>query len=74
MSPLAFYVAATAVALIQWVRLRDKKVLALLAMFALQALGHSRDDWFAARPWHLLGGAAGLALLYLLSPRHPSPR
>jgi len=43
----------------------------LLAMFALLAIGHSRDDWFAARPWHLAGGAAGLGLLYLLRPATP---
>jgi len=68
-----FYIAATVVTLIQWWRLRDRRLLALLAMFALIAIGHSRDDWFAARPWHLAGGLAGMALLYLLSPRHPSP-
>jgi hypothetical protein len=67
-----FYVAATVVALIQWWRVRDQRLLALLAMFAFTAFGHSRDDWFAARPWHLLGGLAGLALLYLLSPRDAS--
>jgi hypothetical protein len=69
----AFYVAATVVALIQWLRLRDRRLFALLAMFLFQAVGHSRDDWFAARPWHVLGAFAGLVLLYLLSPRHPSP-
>ena len=74
MSPDSFYVAATLVALVQWVRLRDRRILALLAMFALLAVGHSRDDWFAARPSHLLGGTAGLVLLYLLSPRSPAPR
>lgn len=73
MSLQAFYVAATVVTLIQWLRLRDRRILALLVMFALLAIGHSRDDWFAARPWHLAGGAAGLGLLYLLSPRHPTP-
>jgi hypothetical protein len=68
-----FYIAATVVALIQWLRLRDRRILALLAMFALIAVGHSRETWFAARPWHLAGGAAGLGLLYLLSARHPTP-
>jgi hypothetical protein len=64
-----FYIAATAVALLQWLRLRDRRLLVLLLMFALFAVGHSRDDWFAARPWHLAGGVAGLVLLYLLSGR-----
>ncbi len=73
MSLQAFYVAATLVTLIQWLRLRDRRILALLVMFALLAVGHSRADWFAARPWHLAGGAVGLGLLYLLSPRHPTP-
>lgn len=73
MSLQALYVAATAVALVQWLRLRDRRLFALLAMFTFLAVGHSRDDWFAARPWHVLGCVAGLVLLYLLSPRHPSP-
>ena len=73
MSLQAFYIAATVVTLVQFLRLRDRRILALLVMFALLAIGHSRDDWFAARPWHLAGGAAGLGLLYLLSPRHPTP-
>jgi hypothetical protein len=74
MSPLALFIGATVVALIQWLRLRDPRLLALLAMFALIAIGHAHDDdWYAARPWHILGCLAGLALLYLLSPRHPRP-
>jgi hypothetical protein len=74
MSPLAFFIAATVVALIQWLRLRDPRLLALLGMFLLLAIGHSHDDdWYAARPWHILGCLAGLALLYLLSPRYPRP-
>src|SRR5207249_2123058 len=36
-----FYIAATVVALVQWLRLRDRRILALLAMFALLAIGHS---------------------------------
>ena len=73
MSLQGFYIAATVVALVQWLRLRDRRLFTLLVMFALMAVGHSRDDWFAARPWHLAAGAAGLVLLYLLSPRHPPP-
>jgi hypothetical protein len=68
---VAFFVAATVVTLLQLLRLRDLRFLPLLALFALLAVAHSRGDWYAARPWHLLAGASGLVLLYVMSPRHP---
>jgi hypothetical protein len=72
MSIQAFFVAATVVALIQWLRLRERRLLPLLALFALSALGHFQDDFFAARPYHLAAGAAGLVLVVMLAPR-PKP-
>jgi hypothetical protein len=66
-----FYVAATVVILLQWLRVKEKRLLPLLAMFALLSIAHTRDDWFAARPWHIAGGIAGLFLVFMLSPRHP---
>jgi hypothetical protein len=62
-------VAATVVTLLQWLRVRERRLLPLLALFALLAVAHSRGDWYAARPWHIAAGAAGLVLLAMLSPR-----
>jgi len=66
----AFFVAATVVTLLQFLRLRDLRLLPLLALFLFLALALSRDDWYAARRFHLAAGASGLVLLYLLSPPH----
>jgi hypothetical protein len=81
----AFFLAAAAAALVLWWRSREPRILTLLAMFLLFAVAHSRPDWFAARPWHIAGGAAGLTLLWQLSrhrhlgggasrPKEPAPR
>ena len=70
MSLAGFFVAATVVALLQYVRTRERRLLPLLALFACLAVAHSRDDWYAARPWHIAAGAAGLVLLVVLTP-HP---
>lgn len=71
---VSFFVAGTVVTLLQFLRLKDKRLLPLLALFALAALGHSRADYYSARPFHIAGGAAGLVLLVMLSPRHPRAR
>jgi ABC-type transport system involved in cytochrome c biogenesis permease subunit len=68
---LAFFVAATAVTLRQYLRLRDRKLLALLALFAFLGLAHSRGEWDPwGRMFHFAAGASGLVLLLALSPRH----
>ena len=67
---VGFFVAATLVTLVQFFRLHDRRLLALLAVFVLLALAHSRppgDAW--GQRYHLAAGTAGLALLVLLSPR-----
>jgi hypothetical protein len=64
-----FFVAATVVTLVQWLRLKDRRVLPLLAMFALLALAHFQNEWFASRGYHLAAGVAGLVLLFMLTPR-----
>ena len=65
-----FFVAATVVTLLQYLRLREWRLLPLLTLFVLLALAHSRetgDPW--ARRFHFAAGGAGLALLAALSPR-----
>ena len=65
---VGFYVAATIVTLVQFLRAREAKLLLLLALFAGQALALSREWW---DPWkdalQLASGAAGLALVLILS-------
>jgi hypothetical protein len=71
---VGFYVAAVLVTLVQYVRLRERRLLPLLALFVLLALAHSRqagDPW--GRRFHLAAGTAGLALLVVLSPRAARP-
>ena len=72
LSMTSFFVASTVVTLVQYLRVREARLLPLLAMFAMLALAHSRDDWRASRAFHLVAGAAGLVLLVMLSPRHPA--
>lgn len=71
MGLVALFVAATVVTLLQFLRLRDRRFLPLLALFALLALGHFRgegDGW--GRVFHFGAGIAGLAVLVMISPRH----
>lgn len=65
----AFYVAATVVGLVQFLRVRERRLLPLVLGLALLAVAHHQGDWFAARPWHLAAGLALLAALAALSPR-----
>ena len=67
-----FYVAATVVALLQFLRLRDRRLLPLVLGLALLAVAHHQADWLSARPWHIGAGLALLASLATLSPRSPS--
>jgi hypothetical protein len=69
---IAFFVAATLVTLMQYLRLRDRKLLPLLALFAFLGLAHSRGEWDRwGRLFHFAAGVSGLVLLLALSPRHP---
>jgi uncharacterized membrane protein YjdF len=70
---VSFFVAATVVTLLQYARVRERKLLPLLALFAFLGLAHTYEYWEAwFQRLHLLAGAAGLVLMYLVSPRHPS--
>jgi hypothetical protein len=66
------YVASMVVTLIQYVRLRDWRLLLLLALFAFQALALTRDWWdYKKEVFQTLSCAAGLALLLVLTLRRP---
>ncbi len=68
------FVAATVVTLIQYLRLRDRRLLLLAALFAFQAQALAREWWDVWRDVFQAGVcAAGLGLLLALSPRHPRP-
>ena len=65
------FIAATVVSLLQYLRVRDKRLLWLAAMFACQSQALSRE-WYDV--WRDVFQAAvcavGLGLLLALSPRH----
>jgi hypothetical protein len=68
------FVAATVVTLLQFLRLRDRRLLLLAAMFAFQAQALSREWYDFWRDVFQSGVcAAGLGLLLTLSSRHPPP-
>ena len=68
----AFYVAATVVALLQFLRVREPRLLPFVLAFALLAVAHHHDDWLAARLWHLGAGVTLLVALVALTPRGPA--
>jgi len=68
------YVAATVVTLVQYLRSRDRRLLALVLLFAFQAQALSREWYDFWKDVNQTGAcAAGLLLVLLLSPRHPRP-
>ena len=69
---VGFYVAAAVITLLQYVRVRDRRLLPLMAMFALLAAAHDQTDWFVARRLHFAAGACGLLLLGMLGWRRPA--
>ena len=72
------FIGATVVTLLQFVRVRDRRLLLLAAMFAFQAQALAREWYDVWRDVFQIGVcAAGLGLLFALSPRTPpadSPR
>ena len=67
------YVASMVVTLVQYVRLRDRKLLLLLALFAFQALALTRDWWdYKKEVFQTASCAAGLVLLLVLTMRRPA--
>ena len=68
------YIASMIVTVIQYVRLRDRRLLLLLALFAFQALALTRDWWdYKKEVFQTASCAAGLALLIVLTMRRPTP-
>jgi len=67
------YIASMVVTLIQYLRLRDRRLLLLLALFAFQALALTRDWWdYKKEVFQTASCAAGLALLLVLTMRRPA--
>jgi hypothetical protein len=65
------FIGATVVTLMQFLRLRDRRLLLLAAMFAFQAQALAREWYDVWRDVFQVGVcAAGLGLLIALSPRH----
>jgi hypothetical protein len=67
------YVASMVVTLVQYVRLRDRRLLPLLALFAFQALALTRDWWdYKKDVFQAASCAAGLVLLLVLTVHRPA--
>jgi hypothetical protein len=67
------YIAAAVVTLVQYLRLRERRLLLLAALFAFQVQALSREWWDGWK--HVYEGAvcvAGLALLLAMTLRHPA--
>jgi hypothetical protein len=72
---VAFFVAATVVTVLQYLRLRDRRLLPLAALFVSLAVAHffgEGDRW--GKLFHFGAGLSGLTLLVAMSPRHVSSR
>jgi hypothetical protein len=68
------YIASMVVTLVQYVRLRDRRLLPLLALFAFQALALTRDWWdYKKEVFQTAACASGLVLLLVLTLRRPGP-
>jgi hypothetical protein len=66
------YVGSMVVTLVQYLRLRDRRLLLLLALFAFQALALTRDWWdYKKEVFQTASCAAGLVLLLALTLHRP---
>jgi hypothetical protein len=71
---VSLWIAATVVALAQFLRLKERRLLPLLALFLFLALAHSREWW---DPWQRVfeftAAAFGLLQLFVVPPRRSQP-
>lgn len=69
-----FFFAGAAVAAIQYVRRRDRRLLPMVALFAALMAAETRADW---DPWQdglrLIAGGAALVLVAMLSRERAAP-
>jgi hypothetical protein len=66
------FLAAAVVTLVQFARVRDRRLLLLAALFALEGNALGREWFDPWREWSFAGVClAGLALVFALSPRQP---
>jgi hypothetical protein len=71
--PDGVYVGVLAVAAVQYVRFRERRLLPVVALFASLAAAHAwgiSERWQTV--WHLVSGVTGLTLVLGWSPRPPS--
>lgn len=72
---VGFFLAASVVTALQFLRLKDRRLLLLLALFVCLAEAHSLEWW---DPWrdrfHFGAGFAGLGLLLAFSLHHHPER
>jgi hypothetical protein len=67
------YVGVLVVALLRFIRSRERKLVPVLALFALLAVAQACEPYGRARPfWHFAAGLAGLALVFTLAPQPPT--
>jgi hypothetical protein len=67
------YVGVLVVALLRYVRTRERRLVPVLALFALLAVAQASDPYSRWRAlWHLAAGGAGLALVFSVAPHPPT--
>jgi hypothetical protein len=70
----SLWIASAVVALVQYLRLRLRRLIPLMILYLLLAIGESLEGWDWRRPWvHVLAAVAGFVLLVAVSPRHQHP-
>jgi hypothetical protein len=67
------WVGVLVVALLRFVRSRERRLIPVMALFALLAIAQTREPWSWSRPlWFLAAGGAGLALVFSAAPHPPT--
>ena len=66
------YVGVLVVALLRFIRTRERRLQPVLALFAFLAVAQTSEPYSRWRPfWHLAAGGAGLVLVFSLAPHPP---